>query len=862
MEEEAARVRDALVGIACDSGNPLQEALERDWMGTSGVPLPPSQSPPPGTVIVWESAFYSKIVAQNLASTSRNTHLAAASVAAREAGTWAWGRGTTFSLGTSPTSELQATMAAASGSDTLWERLAKGYGGRIHPALQERLDEIRGQFRDYGVGEGYSAERLAPENLTRRAHAQLHVEHTLEALKLGATTPITEAMWRRELQRSHHVAMKARERDDRPLSSDWRGLVAQGKWKLVTKAESFFPYPPRQLKPGETPTVAPHLILQALEELDGPVADDDTQVWTALDHLYAHSPNFTDNLTRDVAAAAARGKALILPPADKPHKDLPHDALFVQDTIPKRITMGVIKEVTPEEALAPGNVVSQVKAAAKGDLKLTAGELEAVGTGDYRIIGEAAYQRAAGLVARTRTLQQMPEAPSPGECAEHAWDEALENPKLRFCHSGRKLSEYIDCGSFILPGPLQFLETATRDTVAIALDMTAFYFCICLAAVARYSHYLVFKDKYYNQGRLSMGLSDSAICASLASAFIVYFALRYGCKAVYSYIDDLICLVPHISLAAQHMAALRRACNVVVPGGIAEDKTREAASVQTILGLEYNFKEGTVHVTPIKLFHYAVHAHYCLACLTSPGMEWCVTTPHLEKLVGKLGFLTQTTQLARLHMRGLYAALAQRVPPAGRLKEAITEDLRWWCDAFTRGTLEPMRFFDSEEAPLTMHVVTSAWGPPAPLEAVGPVGGGSVAVQRSDAGDHAGASIHEGKVVHRPWTGEEIGFHSDLKEMTAMMEGVRRHDPGWQGKRVVLILDHSANASNINRGNCDSRRNRALIDELYHRAHDGGYKFVAMWAPREGNHAADALAGESSRAGAEQKCADLGLTLL
>ncbi len=841
----------------------MQEALKRDWGDVAGAPLPPLGPPPCGSVIVMESALHSKTIAQNIASTHRNPHLAAASRAANAAGTWAWGRGSSFCLATDPVASLRATMAEASGSQVLWDRLAGGYAGRIHPALQDRLAQLKASFYDYGVGEGYSKERLEPTNITRRAHAQLHVEVTLEALRLGSNTPLTQAMWRRELQRSHHVAMHARGRDERPLSSDWRGLVAQGRWRLVNKEESFFPYAPKELKEGETPTVAPHLILKALEELDGPADPEDRPLWTALDHLYAHQPKFSEQLEADVTAAAAKGGALILPPADKAHVDAAHDEQFERETIPKRIAMGVIKEVEPAEALAPGHVISQVKAAAKGDLKLSAEYREAVESGDYQRIGAAALQRSARLAASTRTLLQGADASHPGDCAERAWNEELENPKLRFCHSGRKLSEYIDTGSFILPGPLHFLETATRDSVAICMDMTAFYFSILIATMARFSHYLVFKGKYYNQGRLSMGLSDSAICASLASAFIVYFALRYGCRAVYSYIDDLICIVPHISLAAQHMAALRRACNTVVPGGIAEDKTREAASTQTILGLEYDFREGTVHVTPIKLYHYAVHAHYCLTCLTTPGMEGCITTPHLEKLVGKLGFLAQTTQLARLHMRGLYAVLAQKIPPAGRLKEAIVEDLKWWCDAFTGGTLEPMTFLDGEDAPISMHVITAASGAPPPLTAVGPLaGGGGVAIQRSDAGDHAGASIHEGKVVHRIWSEEEKGFHSDLKEMVAMMEGVREHDKGWQGKRVVLILDHSANASNINRGNCESRRNRALIDELYHRAHDGGYTFVAMWAPREGNHAADALAGESTRKGAEQKCADLGLTLL
>ena len=134
-------------------------------------------------------------------------------------------------------------------------------------------------------------------------------------------------------------------------------------------------------------------------------------------------------------------------------------------------------------------------------------------------------------------------------------------------------------------------------------------------------------------------------------------------------------------------------------------------------------------------------------------------------------------------------------------------------------------------------------------------------VLRSDAGAPGGGAVHEGHAIYRQWTAKERGFHSDLREALMLLTGVKQYDHKWQGARVVYVLDHAGDTHSINRGNADSNLMRQVIDELYARAHAGGYTFVAVWGPRESNTWCDALSKQTNKEAAAQVAKELGLNL-
>ena len=445
----------------------------------------------------------------------------AATDSSRACGTYAVGGMGHYAHATASKEELRATLAAATGSHALWDELARGHSGSVLPALARHLEDTQKELQAYAASEGYV---LDPVKLAHRALGQLDTEMVIASLRRGATVAVTDKAWREALSHAHHQAMGVAPVDMRPAAWDWRGLVGQLGYSgpKRTKATSHFPYPPRARPAGSAGVLDPAGILRELERLDGPVAEDDHQVWLALDELYAHAPNVKPTLAPLLAEAAARGQPLIFSPADKAHVDTPMDEQFARETIPKRVAMGVLEEVTKEQACRPGNVISQLKCAVKGELTKSEAEKALVDAKDLKGIAAAAQVRAAGMVARTLQLMNDKTAPlAPADAAEAAHAAEMEAPVLRMCHSGRGLSEHLEVGSFRLPTSTHLLETAAPDTFMFCADMSNWYFTAMTSTLSLFLHYVTWKGRYFLQHRMSMGLSPSAVVASIASAFIV-----------------------------------------------------------------------------------------------------------------------------------------------------------------------------------------------------------------------------------------------------------------------------------------------------------------------------------------------------
>jgi hypothetical protein len=822
-----------------------------------------------------------------MAGISHAPGVRAACEAARAKGTYAVGGNGHYVAADASPADLRALLDRVTGSGDLWLALAGGYRGAILPALQQRVAETEARLQAYARTQGY---QLDPVKLAHRALALVDTEMVIAALRFGTVLPVTDAAWRRAISHQHHQAAGVAPVQPRPPAWDWRGLTEQLKRPSTdeprTKATSHYPYPPRERPEGSISTLDVKGILDELERLDGPFSDTDPHIWLALDNLYAEELYPKPTLKGRIDAAAKSGTALVMAPAGKEHVPTVHDEVFETVTIPERIRMGVIKSVTKEEAMRPGNVVSALTCAAKGALITSAEERAAIESKDPKAIAALAHTRALRMVEATRASITAGAKPQDAATAAHAAQ--LDKPKLRMCHSGHELSEELHVGSFTMPSSTHLLETATPTSEMFCADMSHWYFAIMVGLSALYAHYVTWKGKYYLHLRMSMGLSPSAVVASIASAFIVYLALRYGASALYNYIDDLLGLASNRERAQRDQALLHKAANIVAPGGVAEQKTRDPAPTQVALGLHYDFPQGTLSVSHDKLFAYGVHLFFVHECLASanPHLRLAVTTPSLVALTGKLGFLCTQVPLGRIHMRSLYAHSAQKQQPAGFFRHQIVEELAWWRGRMLAGTLPVTHFFASDSPPDLVHVcgggeVDKTAGPerlaPETLAPEGPrgaaAGGGAAAsaaasgrdtpILRSDAGDGGAAAIHEGKVVYRQFTPEERGMSSDVREVLIVRDAARRLGRRWRNKRVVFVLDHSGNCDNINRGNSKSSPVvREVIDWLYNHAEEHGYTFVAMWAPRESNSAADAISKCNDAGAAAGVCAALGLQLI
>ena len=864
-----ARVLGALVRCACVGSEAIQAALARHGAQARDPSAEfETPQPQPGDVVAVTPPLFVTCIRSNNAGTSHAPGVAAASMAARARGTYAVGGGGEYLPADASDSELRNMLARVSGSDALWEALAAGYSGRILPALSRRLAETEARLQEYAQKEGYI---LDPIRLAHRALAVLDTEMLVDSLRYGATVPITDAAWRRAVAHQHHQAAGVAPVKSRPMAWDWRGLTEQLGYqgKPRTRATSHWPYPPRPRPEGSIPTLDVRGILDELERLDGPVSENDPHVWLALDNLYAEEIYPKDTLAPLMEGARARGTALVLGPATKPHVASIHDEAFEKEVIPARVAMGVLKPVEAEEAMRPGNVVSALTCAAKGEMSKSPAERAVIAARDLAGMGAAAMTRAVKMVEATRAGIAAGAEPADAAAAAHAAE--MSAPKLRMCHSGHDLSQHLHVGSFAMPTSTHILETAAPDTHMYCADMANWYFATMVGLAALFAHYVTWKGRYWLQLRMSMGLSPSAVVASIASAFIVYFALRYGARAVVNYIDDLIGSARGREAAERDQALLHRAANVVAPGGVAEQKTRHPAPVQVALGLEYNFPEGKLSVSHDKLFSYAVHLFYVEACLGSacPKLRAAITTPSLVALTGKLGFLCTQVPRGKVFMRTLYAHSAAKQAPAGYFRLQILHDLQWWKERMLAGSLPVTHFFAGEGPPGLVHVcgggsVDPAGGPHrlAPEGPPAMEGGARVPVVRSDAGDEGAAAIHEGKVVYRQWTRQERGFSSDVREILIVKDIAKLLGRRWRGKRVVFVLDHSGNCDNIISGSCKaSLVVRDVIDWLYLDAEQQGYTFVAMWAPRESNSAADRLSKCSDAGKAAQVCLELGLSL-
>ena len=848
--------------------DPVEGALARDAHDAAAIPSPPTDLR--GVVFSLISPLYVTFYNANEARVSHDSMLAQASEAATKQGKCALVTPQGFTLitppgGGNPGIQGDGARVYELILPVLGEPACKALGGHYPhptlPALHAMVQEVEAQLQEEARKDGYA---LPPHALKRRAHAAVGVWALEQEMRDNHPRRLTDSQWRRLVANRHSRVSGTAPHKHKPTSGDFRGLWEQlCPGKRVHKKDSYYPYIRPAQPEGHVATFDCAALLQALEQHDGPLADDDPQMWGILDRLWVHDPSFSQQLALDIEKAAAEEqRALVLPPADKPHVPCSMDEQFEATTLPKWEGKGVIRKTPSEVALAPGNVVCPVKIQPKGDLLLSPEQQRMVEARDLKGLGMEADTLSTAMTEEVWSRVQAGEKPE--DAADAVYASRLGPKALRMCHSARALNQYLDHGSFSFPGPPEMLWGTDEESEVYCIDLVAFYFSFLLGKESSYAMFLKYKDQYYQQMRMSMGMSDSALVSSLASALIVYLARRRGVTNVYSYIDDLGGSA-HRSVAKQHLAILIECAELVLPRGVSHEKTRPPLPVQQYLGLTYDFPGNKLAPTALKIFHYAVHAMFVRKCLAfehpkrdrvndTPHPMWqAVSTPSLLKVTGKLGYMADTVTLGKVHMRGLYAHLANQCAPGYFLRSRILEDLDWWCSQFKAGALDGVTIMRGP-TPITLH----AKGGGACKDAVG---GPKVGVLRSDAGAPGGGAVHEGHAIYRQWTAKERGFHSDLREALMLLTGVKQYDHKWQGARVVYVLDHAGDTHSINRGNADSNLMRQVIDELYARAHAGGYTFVAVWGPRESNTWCDALSKQTNKEAAAQVAKELGLTL-
>ena len=756
---------------------------------------------------------------------------------------------------------LRALLARAVGPgavDEWWASLATSSDvllPHVRAALSLAEEEVASEAAG-NAARGEAAQR-STHSIQVRARQLLHINALTRAIELGGQSPLPAHDLRRLASRQLLYLMGAMQPDAKPLSADFAGMVDAAGWKRVTKAESLYPWAREQAPVGHVPHVNVKYLYDAVVEHLGPLPDDDA-LWTVFRHLFLHDVEFSPDLEAAVDESfATTGGPLRL---GHPSRVSPlHDQFLV--VLRGWCERGVLRQLSPAEAADRKHcsAISPAKAVVKGPLLLSPAAAAALAAepADLRALYAAANVTASGIVSEVKARLAKPGAPHPSVVLQEVIADHTEDAKIRMCHNGFYIGEFVHPFSFAYENWSHFLEDHAPGAQSARVDAKDFYYSFVYGPDSRKYLCIEYDGVVYQYQRLSMGLKCSAGVASLASALIVFIAKLRGCAGVHAYVDDFIIVHP-----TQTQQGVDTVVSILAGAEILEarGKRTDTATSNVIVGRLYDSVRET-----IELDHRKAHTYFVLTCvadelLASPdrNVRAAVDKSYLERVRGCLGWYADCTAAGKAHLGGLSAAVNHighaLVVNTPSIVAAVRADLGWWRAKWAAGdALAPQRIV-SNAAYAVLQVGGCAGG-----DTVAPIAGGQRVPQvASDAGDAAGGAVHAGEAIHVPWNAEERTKSADWRELKIVLRAFRRWGRHWRGRLVVVLTDNQGNFFNIGAGRAKGKVSgpeaNLMVAELHEIASDCGFTFVVQWIPREANVVPDKVSKCATSADAAAVC--------
>jgi len=729
------------------------------------------------------------------------------------------------------------------------------WDGALMPALTHAIAE---EAKRLAVDAERDGNLRSTYSLRLRARASLLSDALTRNLRWDTSTAVPEGPFIRALHAAQLEAAGARPGDTRPYALDITGITAATGVRPRCKSETAFPWPRRAVPQGHLELLDVGAAAREYFALYGePPAD--SWLWEALQQMYEYEPAMDPAF---LATLAASPTAVWAPGASERHSSTACTEAFEDVRIPELLGLGVIGRLTREEATRPGRYIQSLRGIPKGKptcppelLKLAGGDLNApLPPAGLVGAGELAHATALEMVREVAT--SVAAGAHPPHAAEAALAARCGKVKTRAIVDGHHISRSMLGQSFRFHYNDHLLARADEDSVGLVQDLSNYFHAIMLSPAQRKMWTLVYTDRhgvthFFECLRMPMGSKTAPSVAQAASALMTAIVVGRGLPSgttVSPYVDDFrtLCRARDAQEVTDKVAA---AINLVYPGGEAMEKRTAPSSTPRFLGQVLDLRRGTVTLPVDTHYVYALHLLFTHAALSHPDyrVRACVTTPSLQKLCGRLGWMSEVVPMGRAYLGGLYAVIHCAGTPSRVMRRRLLADLTWWRRGFLEGALCPA------------SIVT---GGVAQLYALG--GGTAVpatATQASDAGEPGAAAISNGRAVHVTFTTAQRKWSSTKREMIPILAGLRAFDVDYTGKRVTVLTDSQAAAGAINKGRCRDPSTHALVQQVLQRA-SGRYALVAVYIPRERNAGCDRLAGCNSHATAAAAAESLGITLV
>ncbi len=728
-----------------------------------------------------------------------------------------------------------------------------GWEGALMPALAHAVSQEAALIavdaeRDGNVRTVYS--------LRLRARASLLSDTLTRSLQWDTSPAVPEGPFVRALHAAQLEAACARPGDTRPYSLDITGIIAATGVSPRRKEETAYPWPRRAVPAGHLELLDVGAAAREYFRIYGePPADDG--LWEALQQMYEYEPAMDPAF---LATLASSPTAVWAPGAREQHLHTACTENFEDVRLPELVGLGVLRPITREEATSKGRFIQSLRGIPKGKPPCPS-ELVALAGGDTDSPLPPTGLAAAGKLAHKAALEMVREIATavaagvhPPHAAEAAFAARCGKVKTRAIVDGHHISKSMHGDSFRFHYNDYLLSRADSKSVGFVQDLSNYFHAIMLSPAQRKLWTLVYTDRhgvthFYECLRMPMGSKTAPSVAQAASALMTAIAMGRGVPATVSpYVDDFR-TVCRADVAPEVTAQVANVINLVYPGGEALDKRTPPSSTPRFLGQVLDLRNGTVSLPVDTFYVYALHLSFAHTALSHPDhrVRACITTSSLQKLCGRLCWMSEVVPLGRSYLGGLYSVIHSVGLPSRKQRQRLMSDLGWWRRGFLEGKLHP---------------ATIVTGGVAQLYALG---GGTTtpatATQASDAGEPGGAAISNGRATHVTFTAAQRKWSSTLREMVAIHAGLSAFDVDYVGKRVTVLTDSMAAAGALNKGRSRDPAINALVRHVLQRA-AGKYVMVAVFIPRERNVGCDRLAGCGTQAAAVAEASALGVTLV
>ncbi|XP_049868134.1 uncharacterized protein LOC126368282 [Pectinophora gossypiella] len=345
---------------------------------------------------------------------------------------------------------------------------------------------------------------------------------------------------------------------------------------------------------------------------------------------------------------------------------------------------------------------------------------------------------------------------------------------------------------------------------AVKIDLTQAYFHVPIAK----SHQSFLRVLYKTESTLELlqmtclpfGLSSAPKAFSTMSNWVAQLLRQKGLRVIV-YLDDYL-----IVNQDRH---------------ILESQAAEAIEILTRLGLTINYPKSVL--TPTRCLDYlgitwnlSTNSKYLpvekvqkmrsklLSVLKS--RQWCLKDA--QRIMGMLNFASFVVHRGRLHCRPIQMASAlltkakpQRKFPLDRLASI---EMSWWVDALTSCT--------SIHRQTTDHFLTT------------------------DASAKGWGAVLDGNPLSGIWLSEQQRWHSNLKEMWAIIQTIRNSHHHLKNASILLQSDNKSVVTYIkNEGGLRSKSLYHLTIALFQLLDKNNIRIVPQYIPGQFNIEADRL---------------------